>query len=147
MGTDDSPIGRRDAIKKAAIGATAAGVVWSAPRIEGLSLRPAYAAATSTAAQSGNLAVSPLEFSPKTATFVCAPGASVTFTASLVTDSRASVNWAVNNTANCTVVANGLNLNGGWTPDQAPTPGTGGGPIIFDGGIIAPTITIGYSCS
>ena len=46
---DADMIGRRDAIKKTAVGAAAAGVVWSAPRIEGLSLRPIYAAAASGA--------------------------------------------------------------------------------------------------
>jgi hypothetical protein len=40
-------IDRRQAIKKSIAGAAAAGVVWSAPRIEGLSLRPNYAAAAS----------------------------------------------------------------------------------------------------
>lgn len=36
---------RRAAIKKAAIAGAAVGAVWSAPKIEGLSLRPNYAAA------------------------------------------------------------------------------------------------------
>lgn len=34
-------------MKKAAVGATAAGIVWSAPKVEGFSLRPDYAAAGS----------------------------------------------------------------------------------------------------
>lgn len=41
-------IDRRAAIKRGVAGAAAAGVVWSAPRIEGLSLRPSYAAAQSS---------------------------------------------------------------------------------------------------
>lgn len=40
-------INRREALKKGAIGAGAVGVVWAAPAIEGLSLTPAYAAASS----------------------------------------------------------------------------------------------------
>jgi hypothetical protein len=42
---DPKVVSRRDALKKAAIGAGIAGAVWSAPRIEGLSLVPDYAAA------------------------------------------------------------------------------------------------------
>ncbi len=38
---------RRDALKKGAAFVGTAGVVWSAPRVEGLSLRPNYAAASS----------------------------------------------------------------------------------------------------
>ena len=38
-------INRRSVIKKGVVGAAAAGVVWSAPKVEGLSLRPNYAAA------------------------------------------------------------------------------------------------------
>jgi hypothetical protein len=38
-------IDRRSALKKAAVAAGAAGVVWAAPKVEGLSLRPAYASA------------------------------------------------------------------------------------------------------
>ena len=40
-------LGRRQALK-AAVGASAAGLVWSAPRIDGLSIRPSYAAASSS---------------------------------------------------------------------------------------------------
>ena len=40
-------LNRRDLLKKTAVGAAAAGVVWSAPRVEGLSMRPSYAAASS----------------------------------------------------------------------------------------------------
>ena len=47
-------LSRRDAIHKAATGAVVAGVVWSAPRVEGLSLRPSYAAAFSGAIVSQN---------------------------------------------------------------------------------------------
>ena len=36
---------RRDLLKKGAVGATVAGVVWQAPKVRGLSLRPDYAAA------------------------------------------------------------------------------------------------------
>ena len=38
---------RRQVIAKGAAAAVAAGVVWSAPRVEGLSIRPSYAAAGS----------------------------------------------------------------------------------------------------
>ena len=38
-------VDRRAMIKKTAVGAAAAGIVWSAPKVEGLSLRPSYAAA------------------------------------------------------------------------------------------------------
>ena len=38
---------RRNLLKKTAAGAAAVGIVWSAPRVEGLSLRPSYAAASS----------------------------------------------------------------------------------------------------
>jgi hypothetical protein len=38
---------RRAAIKKGIVGSAIAGVVWSAPRVEGLSLRPDYAEALS----------------------------------------------------------------------------------------------------
>lgn len=40
-------IDRREALKKAAVAAGAAGVVWAAPVIEGLSVRPDFAAAAS----------------------------------------------------------------------------------------------------
>ena len=40
---------RRDLLRKSAAAAGVAGVVWSAPRVEGLSLRPDYAAAQSGA--------------------------------------------------------------------------------------------------
>jgi hypothetical protein len=43
----DSRIGRRDALKKAAVGAGVAGIVWSAPKIADLSLAPDFAAAAS----------------------------------------------------------------------------------------------------
>lgn len=48
-GDDDSRIDRRAALKKAGAAAVAAGVVWSAPRIDGLSLVPDYAAAGTAA--------------------------------------------------------------------------------------------------
>ena len=48
----DEPMNRRAMLKKAAVGASAAGLVWSAPRVEGLSLRPNYAAAASGAVTS-----------------------------------------------------------------------------------------------
>ena len=38
---------RRDVLRKGAVAAGVAGVAWSAPRVEGLSLRPNYAAAQS----------------------------------------------------------------------------------------------------
>lgn len=44
---DAALVDRRSAIKKAAVAAATAGAVWSAPRIEGLSLVPDYAAAGS----------------------------------------------------------------------------------------------------
>jgi hypothetical protein len=44
---DASRISRRDALKKGAIGAGVIGVVWSAPVIEGLAIRPAYGAVAS----------------------------------------------------------------------------------------------------
>jgi hypothetical protein len=44
---DDRRVGRRDAIKRGAVGAGVMGVVWAAPAIQGLSLRPDYAAAAS----------------------------------------------------------------------------------------------------
>ena len=40
-------VSRRHALKKAAVGVAVGGAVWNAPRIEGLSLRPNYAAAAS----------------------------------------------------------------------------------------------------
>jgi len=43
----DRELNRRAAIKKATTGAVVAGVVWNAPRIEGLALRPNYASAGS----------------------------------------------------------------------------------------------------
>ncbi|MCO5311826.1 MAG: hypothetical protein M9952_02690 [Microthrixaceae bacterium] len=47
---DDLRVARRDALKKAAAGAAVGGVVWAAPRVEGLSLVPNYASAgTATA--------------------------------------------------------------------------------------------------
>ena len=62
-GSDASDtIGRREAIKKGAIGAAAAGVVWSAPRIEGLNLRPNYAAAASGAGGPFNFTIQLLPF-------------------------------------------------------------------------------------
>lgn len=42
---DDARIARRDAMRKAAAGAAAAGAVWAAPKVEGLTLVPDYAAA------------------------------------------------------------------------------------------------------
>jgi hypothetical protein len=45
--SDHGRIGRRDALKKAAVGAGVAGIVWTAPRIADLSLAPDYAAASS----------------------------------------------------------------------------------------------------
>lgn len=50
-------IDRRAAIKKGVAGAVAAGVVWSAPKIEGLSLRPNYAAASSAGGGPGQFTV------------------------------------------------------------------------------------------
>ncbi len=44
-GSEKPGFDRRDLLKKGAIGAGAAGVVWAAPKIEGLSLRPDYASA------------------------------------------------------------------------------------------------------
>ena len=49
MTEDGNPsITRREAIRKTVVGGAVAGVVWSAPRVEGLSLRPDYAAASSS---------------------------------------------------------------------------------------------------
>lgn len=48
---------RRALLKKSAVGAAAAGVVWTAPRIEGLSLRPSYAAASSAGLSSASFSV------------------------------------------------------------------------------------------
>jgi len=45
--TPESGLGRRDVLKRGAIGAGVMGVVWASPVIEGLSLRPDYAAAAS----------------------------------------------------------------------------------------------------
>lgn len=42
---DDARVNRRDALRKAAIALGTAGVVWTAPRIEGLSMVPDYASA------------------------------------------------------------------------------------------------------
>ena len=42
---EHSAVSRRDALRKGAAAAAVTGVAWSAPRIEGLSLRPDYAAA------------------------------------------------------------------------------------------------------
>ena len=48
VGPDEAGrIDRRSAIKKGVVGAAVAGVAWTAPRVEGLSLRPNYAAAVS----------------------------------------------------------------------------------------------------
>src|SRR5207244_411428 len=44
---DEGTIGRRDVLKRSAVGAAAAGIVWAAPTITGLSVRPDYAAAAS----------------------------------------------------------------------------------------------------
>lgn len=44
---------RRELMKKAAVGATAAGIIWSAPKVEGFSLRPNYAAAGSNVGAGG----------------------------------------------------------------------------------------------
>lgn len=41
-------ISRRDAIKKAAVAGGVVGAVWTAPKVQGLSLRPNYASASST---------------------------------------------------------------------------------------------------
>jgi hypothetical protein len=49
------PIDRRSAIKKAVAGAAITGVAWSAPRVEGLSLRPNYAAAASATVFTGTV--------------------------------------------------------------------------------------------
>lgn len=45
---DSQAVDRRSVIKKSAAASVVAGVVWSAPKINGLSLRPSYAAAAST---------------------------------------------------------------------------------------------------
>jgi len=58
----DATTSRRDAIKKAAAAAATAGVVWTAPRIEGLSLRPNYAAASSVAVNWTGTITMPLIF-------------------------------------------------------------------------------------
>lgn len=50
--------GRRDVLKKAAAAGITAGVVWSAPRVEGLSLRPDYAAAQTGGGASFDLTLS-----------------------------------------------------------------------------------------
>lgn len=44
---DEARISRRSALRKAAAGAAVAGAVWAAPRVEGLSIVPDYAAAAS----------------------------------------------------------------------------------------------------
>ena len=48
-GNEDATTSRRDLIKKGAAASLVGGLVWSAPKIEGLSLRPSYAAAASGA--------------------------------------------------------------------------------------------------
>ncbi|MBI2704887.1 MAG: hypothetical protein HYX32_06310 [Actinobacteria bacterium] len=45
--TEHTGVDRRDLLRKTVVGAGVAGLVWSAPRIEGLSVRPDYAAAAS----------------------------------------------------------------------------------------------------
>ena len=50
MSDGAEPLDRRAAIRKGVGAAAAAGLVWSAPRIEGLSVRPRYAAASSVTA-------------------------------------------------------------------------------------------------
>ena len=50
---------RRNLLKKTAAGAAAVGIVWSAPRVEGLTLRPNYAAALSHTAFSVPLSLNP----------------------------------------------------------------------------------------
>jgi len=68
-------VSRREAIKKAAIGAGAAGLVWSAPKIEGLSLRPSYAAAMSVVGtELVTLQVVAGNFNDATTSFVCTNG-------------------------------------------------------------------------
>lgn len=73
-------IDRRSAMKKAVIGAGAAGIVWSAPRIEGLSLRPTYAAAASGTTCTVELMFDGLGFrsSPNPCPGVSVVGASLT---------------------------------------------------------------------
>jgi len=71
---DDKPaIDRRTAIKRGVAAGAAAGVVWTAPKIEGLSLRPNYATAMSTAP--GLLCVDVPAVSPMNGTSVFAPPA------------------------------------------------------------------------
>lgn len=48
--TDPARVARRDALRKAAVAAGAAGAVWAAPKVEGLSLAPSYAAAATATA-------------------------------------------------------------------------------------------------
>lgn len=50
-------VARREALKKAAVGAAVAGAVWTAPKVEGLSIVPDYAAAGTATAQINRLFV------------------------------------------------------------------------------------------
>src|SRR5207302_10969337 len=44
---DEQHVGRRDVLKKGAVGVAATGIAWAAPTIQGLTARPDYAAAAS----------------------------------------------------------------------------------------------------
>jgi|GEM_PF-5098891 len=49
---DSRELGRRSVLKKGLVGGAAAGVIWSAPKVEGLTLRPNYALAMSPSSPS-----------------------------------------------------------------------------------------------
>lgn len=154
MGTSedfDGALGRREAIKRAAVGAATAGLVWSAPRVEGLSLRPAYAAASSGGPQVGDLQVTLNALGVQSASHVCAPGTSVKLTAVLANVGTAALNYSLNNSPGCTVVANGADITSPFLPSTVSTPGnSNAAPITFITNAASPpspTITLHYTCT
>ena len=130
---------RRDLLKKSVAAAGVAGVVWSAPRVEGLSLRPDYAAAQSgvdsewsvSATRSGavfsgaanSTAPQPADFLLLTIT-VPSDGPSQQLQADLITDSQAG------QFANCS--------SAGFNIDTVSTRGlaTGGQLVATDSAVI-----------
>lgn len=137
---DESLIDRRAAIKKAVAGAAVAGVVWAAPKVEGLSLRPNYAAASSHTTELTSLLVTS---GAAVTTFTdCSAGAGQLLTA-----------WTYDGTADVTGTAliNGgpgsvvsVNVQPPWTMVNSPAafPFAAMGPFGS-----APTLVFAWNCA
>jgi len=131
-------IGRRDALRKAAAGAATAGIIWSAPRVEGLSMRPNYAGASSHTTETISVQLNSNSVGLR-ASGMCINGGSARMDAVLVSTSI-DASYAVGSGATLVSVA----VTDG--PGQVNSTNGNAGTLHADGAALGTVMTLRFNC-